>query len=173
MKAIQDATGFLFIGIVALFSAIAVMGIWEILGKDVIEKSLMTIGLLALVAVIVMVAGRFVGNRESTPGATIVVPHPAFHSIRRLMIGVLIASVSLLALLGVMSIWDVIDEREVLFKSLSSIAVLAFAAFVVVITCLEREGTSAGSRKVTLGGFLAALIAMWVFASLFGTLMRF
>ena len=153
MKALQDTVGFVFIGIVALFSALAVLGIWEVLAEDVIEKSLMTIGLLALVAIIVMIAG--------------------FHMIRRLMIGVLIVAVSLLALLGVMAIWDVIEEKEVLFKSLTSIAVLAFAAFVVVITCLEREGTSPGTRKVTLGGFLVALIAMWIFTSLFGTLMRF
>jgi len=172
MKALQDTVGFVFIGIVALFSALAVLGIWEVLAEDVIEKSLMTIGLLALVAIIVMIAGRFVGRGQPSDIA-IVVPHPAFHMIRRLMIGVLIVAVSLLALLGVMAIWDVIEEKEVLFKSLTSIAVLAFAAFVVVITCLEREGTSPGTRKVTLGGFLVALIAMWIFTSLFGTLMRF
>lgn len=168
MKAIQDAAGFAFILAVALFSSIAIFGVWELFDTDVISKSLMTIGLLALVAIIVIVAGRFVGTGQTVPGAVPALPNPAFHSLRRVMLGVLIVAVTLLALLGVLAIWDVIAEKEVLYKSLSSIAILAFAAFVIVMTCLEREGGSIGGRKFSIGGligvvFLAYLFSMFLF----------
>ena len=164
MKAIQDVAGFAFILAVALFSSIAVLGVWELFDTDVISKSLMTIGLLALVAIIVIVAGRFVGTGQAMPSALPALPNPAFRSLRRVMLGVLIAAVTLLALLGVLAIWDVIAEKEVLYKSLSSIAILAFAAFVIVMTCLEREGGSIGCRKFSIGGLIGVVFLAYIFS---------
>ena len=164
MKAIQDAAGFAFILTVALFSSIAVLGVWELFDNDVISKSLMTIGLLALVAIIVIVAGRFVGSGQGVSGALPMLPNPTFRSLRRVMLGVLIAAVTLLALLGVLAIWDVIAEKEVLYKALSSIAILAFASFVIVMTCLEREGGSIGGRKFSIGGLIGIVLIAYLFS---------
>lgn len=78
------------------------------------------------------------------------------------MIGVLIATVSLLALLGVLAIWNVIADKDVLYKSISSIAIVAFAAFVVVMTCLEREGGSIVGRKISTGSFIGVIIIAYI-----------
>ena len=172
MKRIQDAAGFSFITAVVLFSAVAILGVWKLLEQDVIAKSLETVGLLGLVAVIVIVAGRFVDSKQQLPGALPVLPNPKFRSLRRLMIGVLIVAVTLLALFGVLAIWNVIADKDVLYRSLSSIAILAFAAFVVVITCLKREGGSLAGRKVSAGGVIGIIILAYVATMFLSTLMR-
>ena len=173
MKRIQDAAGFSFIFAVALFSAVAILGVWLVFDVDVIAKSLATVSLLGLVAVIVIIAGRFVGTGQ-VPGAVVVppLPNPGFHSIRRVMLGVLIITVSLLALLGVLAIWDVIAEKDVLYKSLSSIGILAFSAFVIVITCLEREGGSLVGRKVSVGSFIGIIFLAYLASMFLSSLMR-
>ena len=88
------------------------------------------------------------------------------------MIGVLIVAVTLLALFGVLAIWNVIADKDVLYRSLSSIAILAFAAFVVVITCLKREGGSLAGRKVSAGGVIGIIILAYVATMFLSTLMR-
>jgi hypothetical protein len=63
-------------------------------------------------------------------------------------LGALIASASLLALLGVLSIWEVMSS-EVLTKSLSSIGVIAFSSFVIVMICLEKEKYEFTHKKMS------------------------
>ena len=174
MKTIQDIAGFLFIAAVAFLSVISVLGVWDFFSQDIINKSFETMGVLALVAIVVMVAGRFIEGRAD---GVAVVPNPAFKSIRYATLSLLIIFVSALALLGVLAIWDVIADKDVLYKSLSSVAILAFAAFVMVVTCLEREdspllrgggGNSSGGWSV--GGVIGVLVLLSLLFS-FGRLL--
>ena len=137
MKTIQNSASGLFIVAVGILSAISILGIWDFFSKDVIAKSFQTLGLLAVVAIVVIIAGRFVGV-GSDPNL-IIAPNPIFKTIRRATLGILIVSAVLLAFLGVCAIWDIITDKEALYKSLSSLGILAFSAFIIVITCLERE----------------------------------
>jgi hypothetical protein len=147
MRKIQDGAAFFFVVCVAILTVVAVLGVWDFFNEDVISKSFQTIGILAAAAVVTIVAGRYVDARKTPASATdamgnvVVVPvqiNPAFTMMRHATIVVLIISVVLLALFGVLAIWEVLSG-EVVNKSLSSIAIVAFAAFVIVITCLDRE----------------------------------
>ncbi len=139
MKGIQNLAGFLFIAAVAVLSVVSIFGVWEVFSGDVITKSYETMGLLAFVAVIVMAAGHVMENRGQVDGEVISVPSPVFKSIRKFILVVLIIAASLLAFLGVLAIWDVIKDATIVNKTLGSLAILAFGAFVIVMTCLERE----------------------------------
>ncbi len=159
MRTIQDATAFFFMAVVVILGTVAVFGVWDIFAKDVIQKSFMTLGLLSLIAVLVMVAGRFIDNKPEASEVAISV-NPAFGSIRRMMLGTLIVSASLLALLGVLAIWEVITKGEVLWKSIGSIGVIAFCSLLVVMACLEREKVLAGGGKSNMP--LGRLILLWI-----------
>jgi hypothetical protein len=163
MKAIHNAASAFFIAAVGVLSAISILGVWEIFGSDVIGKSFQTLGLLAIIAIVIIVAGRFFESKDVL-GAVPEVPNPVFKVIRRITLGVLIVSASLLALLGVLAIWDVITDKEVLFKSLGSLAIIAFAAFIIVMTCLEREGGSFVTNHTKLSGWtvLGVVILAWI-----------
>lgn len=157
IKKYQDRAGFFFVAAVAILAIVSILGVWDIFSVDVVTKSFQTFGLLALVTVIVVVSGRFVGtslkNEISVPDQ----PNQAFLAIRRTTLGVLIISVVALALIGVLTIWEVISEQETLFKSLSSIGILVFCSFVIVLMCLERERS--GSRgKNSIGTIILILI---------------
>ena len=161
MKALQDTAAFLFIVAVGILTVVCVLGVWDFFSHDVIVKSFETVGLLAIVAVIVIVAGRFAGSGQSTTLTSM--PNPAFRSIRNGTLGVLIIAASLLALLGVLSIWEVISDKDVLYKSIGSLAILAFGAFVMVVTSLDREQSPLLKRQgVSAGGLVAALVLLYL-----------
>ena len=178
MKKIQDGAAYVFIASVVILTAISICGVWKIFNDDVITKSVKTFGLLSIVAVIVMIAGKFIDSREqlaiSNAGAVGSLPfsNPVFTTIRKMTLAVLIASVSLLALFGVLAIWEVLSG-EVLNKSLSSITIVAFATLIIILTCLQREHLQ---NKISVGKTILfvvlALIALpfiiGIFRGLFG-----
>lgn len=175
MKKIQNGAAFIFIISVFILAAISICGVWKIFSDDVITKSIQTFGLLSIVAVIVIIAGRFIDSREqlsvSSSGVVQDLPfsNPIFTTIRKITLAVLIISISLLALFGVLAIWDVLSG-EVLNKSLSSIAIIAFASLAVVITCLEREKHKLMHQKMSGGVILLLILFGWIFISfLFGS----
>jgi|SRR3989344_3534823 len=166
MTKIQDIAAFLFITAVAVLSLISVLGVWNLFDKDVITKSFSTLGLLALVAVIVMVAGRFVGGHSSQGSdgvTTVATPNPMFPVIRKITLTILIITASLLALLGVMAIWELIKDKEVLYKSLGTLGIFAFGAFVMTLTCLEREGKlQRGGKGISIGAIAGIIFIAWI-----------
>ncbi len=103
-------------------------------------------------------------------------------SVRRLFrdgmtLVVLIVSVSLLALVGVLSIWEVL-EGDTVYKSLVTMGIFAFASLVIVVTCLDRENHKLlhhdiGGKKsgMGLGGIIVLTILGMMF--LFGFLGMF
>ena len=170
MKALQNLSGGIFIFCVAVLTIVSVMGIWEVFGTDVIWKSFQTLGLLAVVAVVVLAAGKFV-TPDTAPGQDeSMMPHPMFKGIRNATLGVLIVSAGLLALLGVLAIWEVIKDSATVYKSLSSLAVLAFSSLIIVMVCLEREQNSLWKRRGhQLGGVtvLAFVLLLWLLLATF------
>jgi hypothetical protein len=171
MKKIEDLAAYIFIIAVSVLSLISILGIWDFFDRDVISKSIQTLGLLAVVAVIVLVGGKFMEGRSQQAGEVVpFVPSPAFKIIRQITVTILIVSASFLAILGVLAIWEVIDDKDVLYKSISSVAVLAFGAFVIVITSLEREGNRLmhkEGRGISGGAILLIAFLIYVFFSFF------
>ena len=160
MKAIQDMAAFAFVLALAILTGVCVLGVWEFFSNDVIWKSFETVVLLALVSVIIIVASRFLGFGGTSSS---LIPNPVFSSLRRITLGVLIASAALLAFVGVLTIWDVIPDAEVLYKAIGSLAVLAFGAFLMVVTCMERENNPLlKSQSVSVGGVITALILLYL-----------
>lgn len=160
----------LFIASLAVLTVVAVLGVWNVFAHDVITKSFQTLGVVALVAVVIIIAGRFMDTSPDTGMASSMVP--MFKAIRYLTLTTLIASVSLLALVGVLSIWNVISDTQVLYKSLSSIAIVAFSSYLSVAVCLERENHplwKERSGEFSVGGFVALGIFFWIalFSGLF------
>src|SRR3989344_1809657 len=148
MKKIENFAAFVFIIAVGVLSIIAMLGVWDLFSKDVITKSFETLGLLALVAIIVMVAGKFIEGRSQQSSTVIPADtNPAFKVIRQITLTILIVSVSFLAILGVLAIWEIIKDKDVLYKSLSSVGILAFGSLVITMTSLEREGNNFMKRE--------------------------
>jgi Na+/proline symporter len=166
MKALQNWAGGIFILCVAVLSVVSVMGIWEVFGTDVIWKSFQTLGLLAVVSVVVIAAGKFVSPEPTLPGQDLLPQsHPLFKGVRNVTLGVLIVSAALLALLGVLAIWEVIQDSATVYKSLSSLAVLAFSSLIIVMVCLERERNELWQKRGhELGGIaaLAFVLLIWL-----------
>lgn len=145
MKSIKNIAASFFVVAVTILSVISVMGVWDIFDGDVIVKSFQTLGLLAFVAVITMAAGQHMENRSEAVPAEM--PSPLWGMIRKATLTILIVSVSLLALLGVLSIWEIIQDKDILYKSLSSLTILAFGALIIVVTCRNMEG--ANKQKIS------------------------
>jgi uncharacterized protein YggT (Ycf19 family) len=172
MRKIEDVAAFIFIIAVGVLSAISMLGVWDFFNKDVISKSTETLGLLALVAIIVMVAGKFIEGRSQQEAGTAmpVLPNPVFKTIRQITLTILIISVSLLAILGVLAIWEVIKDKDVLYKSLSSVGIIAFGTLIITITSLEREGNRLMNREgksFSAGTIVLILFLAYVLFSFF------
>lgn len=139
MKKIEDIVTFGFLIVIAVLSFLSILGIWDFLTDDVIIKTFQTLGFLSIASVVVLVAGRYM-QTHGTPELVPDVPNPYFGLVRRSTLTVLIVSVSLLAILGVLSIWEVVKDKDVLYKSMSSIGVLAFGSFLITVIALYKEG---------------------------------
>ncbi len=166
MKKIQFFAANFFIIAVSILTVISVMGIWKIFDTDVITKSFETLGLLAVVAVIVIVAVNFIeGKKENQE--VVAIP-TSFKAVRKATLTILIVAVSFLALLGILSIWNVITDKAVLGKTIGSLVTLVFSSLIIVVTCLSQEGDmsmmNAGQKKVS--GMTIVLIIVGAFVLL-------
>ncbi len=168
MRKIQDIAGFLFIVAVSILSLVSVLGIWNFFSREVITKSFQTLGLLAVVAVIVIIAGRFIEGRQEVDILGVEAPNEFFKIIRRTTLTCLIVFASLLALLGVLAIWDVITDKNVLYKSIGTLATLSFGSFIIVMTCLERENNpifKKQGKSFSVGAIVLIIIGIYLFFS--------
>ena len=159
---IQNVAAGIFIACVVVLSIIAIFGVWDFFSSDVITKSFETLGLLAFVAMVVIIASNFVGDPSET---SVTIQNQGFRAMRNVTLVTLIGSSTILALLGVLSIWEVITDQKVLSKSISSLAIIAFASLIIVILCLEREKNSFWSKRskeVSGGAIVAAIIFIYI-----------
>lgn len=158
-------------GAVIILTGISMLGVWDFFSHDVIGKSVQTLGLLAVISLVVMAAGRFLDRKPDDMLAS-AVPDPAFKAIRQLILIILIVAVSILALIGILSIWDIITDKQILYKSLVSVGILAFSSFIIVLTCLDRENNPLLHKKTSNspGPVLAILLVvglLFLFGSAF------
>ena len=181
---IQDTAAFGFIFCVALLSVVSVLGVWEFFDRDVIGKSFTSVGLLAVVAIVIMVAGRFIDRQhalEVPPGSTVAVDvpvptNPTFTTIRHMTLVVLIASAVFLGLIGILAIWEVL-QGDAVYKSLATMAICGFASFVIVMTSLDRENHKwlrrEDGKKSSMGLgtiIFLTLLGLWVLSTFFALL---
>ena len=81
MKKIQGYAAGFFVFAVAFLGMISILGVWNVFSGDVITKSFETLGVLAGVAAIVMIAGRFIDTKPDQ--GVIFVPNPGWKSLRK------------------------------------------------------------------------------------------
>ena len=58
--------------------------------------------------------------------------------VKSVAIGILITAVSILTLIAILSIWDVLS-KDVLWKSISTIGIVAFGSLIVVVAAQALE----------------------------------
>jgi len=164
MKKVADVAAYIFIASVLVLSIVAIFGIWDMVSDDVIGKSFQSIGLLAVVTIIVLIADGFLDKKEdlivtNNGSISVVRNKETFKVLRNMTLAVLITSVAVLALIGVLAIWDVIQGDNI-GKSLGSIGVIAFSSLIIVLISLNREGHPAlvGGKGNRISGGLAVLL---------------
>ncbi len=167
MKAIQNIAAYLFIAAVAILSIVSILGVWEVVEDEMITKSFLTIGLLGVVAIIVIAAGRFI---DSTPADDMnsLAWAATFKSIRHVTLGSLIISAVLLAFLGVLAIWEVIDDMDVLMRAIGTLAIIGFASLIIVMVSMERENRAAKpgeAVRMSVGTVILGILGAFVLLS--------
>ena len=153
MNKLFSIASLMFMGSAALLSLVSILGIWGILDDSAVEKAFETIAFLGVVAIVMLVPGRFIDHNKISAHSdekfdARMKTH--FADIRHASLIMLMTAGGWLGLIGVFSIWDML-ERDVLFRSISSIAVLGFLTFITVIMCHERENTSHRSKEMVTG----------------------
>ena len=160
-KIIQDTATFIFTFAVTVLTIVSALGVWNFFSHDVIAKSFETVGLLVLVAGVIMTAIHFLGSGNAAIAEQI--PNSAFKSIREITLVVLVTSASILAFIGVLSIWNIITDHEMLYKSIGSLAILAFGSYLIVVMCMERENNPLLKQQgVSVGGAVLAIVLLYV-----------
>lgn len=176
MEKLQDWTAFVFVGATAVLSVTSVLGVWDIFSDTSLLKSFETFGLLAFACVIILAIGAFIEARSTEIQSAAI--NPIFKSIRKTVVSILVVGVALLALVGVLAIWNVLSGNDILFKSLASLVIIAFAGFVILITCFAREyslsrhRTEAGSRHPIVMGVVLFFV-LFLIVGVIGQLLQF
>jgi len=147
---VANVTALAFISGLIILGFVSILGIWDFLDDDVVEKSFATIGLLVFVTVIILIATKYLGKNE------VVAPLSIFASIQRITVGTLIISSALLALVGILSIWEILDGVSV-GRSVASLAIIAFISLITVMICLERKGSKTMQHHLSPGRMIGWL----------------
>ena len=66
MTNLRQTAIYILVTAVAILTLIAVLSIWDVLSKEVLGKSLSTIGVVAFGALIVIIASQALENRNNT-----------------------------------------------------------------------------------------------------------
>ena len=173
MRKIADISAFVFICAMAVLSIVSIFGVWDVFAQDVIEKSFKTMGLLAFFSVVILIAEKFVSpdETEAANGA----PHDVslFTTTRLTTVVVLIISAAVLAFFGVLSIWEVFSS-EVVWKSVTSLGIVAFSSAIISVLCLKRENHAilkSGAFKMSgPTAFIALVVFVWIATAFIGML---
>jgi hypothetical protein len=64
-----------------------------------------------------------------------------FHTIQRVTAWIMVASAILFALIGILAVWDVFGDNagDVIWRSLSSLAIISFAALIINVSLKVLE----------------------------------
>ncbi len=173
MRKIADISAFVFICAMAILSLVAIFGVWDVFAQDVIEKSFKTMGLLAFFSVVILVAERFVAVDETELAGGAPYDVTLFATTRLTTVVVLIISAAVLAFLGVLSIWEVFSS-EVVWKSVTSLGIVAFSSAIISVLCLKRENhpmLKNGAFKMSgPTAFVGLVVFVWIATAFIGML---
>ncbi len=146
MKNITNIASLVFIAMIVLLTGLSVLAVWGFVDGSILSKSFSTIGLMGVVSFVIIVADKFIEHNDAgenlvqdgfTPGV-IVQPAHIFSVMRIITVAILICAAVLLGFVGVLAIWDVLGS-QVLYRSVSSIAIICFSSVTIILTCLNRE----------------------------------
>lgn len=137
LRKISDITAIIFIFSNMVLGAISIFSIWGAIGKDALMKSVWTVGFLLLVSVIILIAEK---SMESKKEEGIIRDDSTFVFLRNITSKIFIAALVTLALIGVLSIWEVLSA-DAINKTLGSIAVISFVSLVIIGVAKSRENT--------------------------------
>jgi hypothetical protein len=137
---IANTAAYTFLVLTFILSAVCVVGIWGSF-DDVISKTFASLFLIALAFFVILAidgSGHFKKSvpLEAVAEYTRVLEN--FIAIRKMSFFVVIVSVVVSVLLGLLSIWEIL-EGEVLYKTLATIATIGFYALITVAVCKQRE----------------------------------
>ena len=170
MNKTYNITALVFILITTVIAGLSLLGIWDILADQVIARTLLTITLLVVISLVVGYAYQYINPFDHTDESNDT-PWPVFTALRKSFLSLLIASVFVLGLVGVLSIWEIISEENI-FKVFSSIAVLSISSGIITVVCLNRErherftkffNTSNVSTETAVVGVLLLAYALFWF----------
>lgn len=143
-RKVVDMVSLFFIFCVGFLCVLSIMSVWKLVEGDILAKSISTIGIIAFASVVTILASHWMKkdvNELSPIEDSSSLPN-FFPSLRSFTSVLLIISIVILTFVGILSIWDLIQDRDVLNRTISSMLIIAFSSVLVIATCAEREGKS-------------------------------
>ena len=171
MSKLQDWAALIFIGATAVLSCVSILGVWEVFTQDSIVKSFETFGLLAFACNLIKGVGAFIEARSPDGQPTPV--NNLFKDIRKITVIILTAGVTILAFFGVLAIWEVLASTDIFSKVVTSLIILAFSGFIVLLTCFSREHTIVAHEGKTKHPVLIGLVVFFVLFVVVGMIGQF
>lgn len=161
-KRISDIVALFFVFCIGILTALCLLSIWKFIDGDVVIKSMATIGIVAFASIIALFASRTMSGND--PQSDISPYLPMFTSLRYFTSTLLIISVAVLALIGVMAIWEFMTDKAIITKSVVSMIIIAFSSFLAIATCAERENRTIfgkvreGKSHFSIGSIIVLVI---------------
>lgn len=140
MTKIANYATYFFILTTLVLTLVSVAGIWGALNEDVIAKSFASVGLIAIASVVVLIVEAFSDKKAVTKeeAADYMEAMQIFSFLHRISVTLIIVSLAVCVFLGLLSIWEIMNEAG-FSKSISSIATIGFYALITLGVCINRE----------------------------------
>ncbi len=173
MRKIKDFISHFFILATIFLTIISVYAIWADNAKDLLVKSFSTVALVLFVGTVIAISSRYMHSNEELSAhvedeQAELSSLEVFKVIRKMTVSLLIGFSTLLAFIGVLSIWEFIKDKSVLDKVLASISCLIFSSIIIIAVCVLRsKRDSFGDSVKNMTPFdvgkviLVALFVVW------------
>lgn len=150
----KNVSSVFFIGSTFFLAIIAIISVWAELSGNIFAKSALSIGLLFVVSLAVIIASRYMYSDEElrASGDPSVFEESSlaiFAALRKSTVVILIVSSTILGLIGVLAIWDFIENNEVIGKTLATLGIIIFSSLVIILVCIIRARKDVFSGTAT------------------------
>ncbi len=136
---ISDITAMIFIFSNMILGLISIFSIWDFISGDSLIKSMWTVGFLLVVTIIILIAEKSMASKNEE---NYIKDDSVFVFLRKITGTVLIIALVILALVGVLSIWEFLSG-DAINKTLGSIAVISFVSLITIGVAKSRENIKA------------------------------
>jgi len=123
---------------VSLLTIVGLMAIWQWVDSDVLYKSMSTIGVVALAALVVVGIARVARHYGGVAVPAATPPSAAWVGARNMLLGIVGAVFLIFAGLSIASIWDFVGS-DTLTKSLSSMGLLFISAVIMLVAFRSQQ----------------------------------